>query len=62
MQFQAPQGAGLYTFQAVFVGNAVADAEVWKGMQVSLSLFLFDNEGERDVRRVSLPLSFVFSR
>lgn len=35
MQFQAPQGAGLYTFQAAFVGNAVADGEVWKGMQVS---------------------------
>ncbi|KAL7413088.1 Sec63 Brl domain-containing protein [Mrakia frigida] len=36
MQFQAPQGPGLYTFQAVFVGNAVADAEVWKGMQLTV--------------------------
>lgn len=41
MQFQAPQGAGLYTFQAVFVNNAIVDSEVRKGMKVRPASPLF---------------------
>lgn len=35
LQFQAPAGAGLYTFQAVFISNAIAGGEIRKGMMVS---------------------------
>lgn len=41
IQFQAPQGPGLYTFQAIFISDSLVDSEVRRGLKVSCRRSLY---------------------